>query len=205
MEDFMRFSYRAALALLLVAGSTIASHAHTTTFIVLLSGISESPPNASPATGVATMTLDMDLITLRVQAEFSGLIGTTMAAHIHAPTLVSFDGTAGVATQVPSFAGFPLGVTNGTYDNTFDLALASSYNPAFIALHGGDVSAALQALHDAMHQGKAYLNIHTSAFQGGEIRGFLVDASAPEPASLGLLGIGLGLGAVVLRRRKNAS
>lgn len=199
----MHLSCRAALALLLIAGSAVASHAHTTIFTAILSGAAESPSNASPGTGVATVTMDMDLITMRVQVTFSGLTGTTTAAHIHAPTLDPFAGNAGVATQTPSFLNFPLGVTSGSYDQTFDLALASSYNPAFITSSGGTVSDALNALHFAMEDGKAYLNIHTSTFPGGEIRGFLVDAaSAPEPTSFVLMG--LGATAFIIRRRRRA-
>src|SRR5262249_5267280 len=62
-----------------------------------LSGPAESPPNASPGLGSATVTYDNVLHTLRVQALFSGLLGTTTASHIHASTLVPGVGTAGVA------------------------------------------------------------------------------------------------------------
>src|SRR5439155_23025204 len=37
----------------------------------------------------------------------------------------------------PDISGFPLGVTSGTYDNTLDLTLASSYNPVFVTDEGG--------------------------------------------------------------------
>jgi hypothetical protein len=198
-----RVPSRIALGLLLVAGSAAAAHAHTAFFTAKLTGPAESPSNTSLATGTAFVTLDLDLVTMRVQIAFQGLTGTTTAAHIHAPTAVPLSGTAGVATQTPSFEGFPLGVTSGTYDHTFDLALASTYNPDFITSSGGLISDALNALDFALDDGKAYLNIHTTAFPGGEIRGFLVEApsvSAPEPASIVLMG--LGATALIVRRRR---
>lgn len=197
----MHFSLRATLAALFLVGSAAASHAHTTIYTAILSGLNQSPSNASPGVGIATVTLDMDLITLRVQVDFSGLQGTTTVAGIHAPTSTPLTGTAILATQSPTLLGFPSGVTSGTYDHTFDLTVADAYNPAFITASGGTVSDALNALDFAMDDGKAYFNITTTAFPGGEIRGFLVPAAAgPEPTTLILLGLG-GAGALTRRRR----
>jgi hypothetical protein len=93
----------------------------------------------------------------------------------------------GVATQLPSFVGFPLGVTAGSYDHTFDLTLASSFNPSFI-LANTDVAGAEAALLSALAEGRAYLNIHTTLYPPGEIRGFLTpvpDASVPDASATG--------------------
>src|SRR5207244_3975991 len=134
---------------------------------------------------------------LHVQVTFSGLTGTTTASHIHAPTAVAFTGTAGVATTTPTFAGFPLGVTSGSYDNTLDLTQSSSYNPSYVTANGGTNASAEAALASAMAAGKSYLNIHTSTFGGGEIRGFLI--AVPEPSSLGIMA---GAGLIAMRRRR---
>jgi hypothetical protein len=152
-----------------------------------LNGPSESPPNTSPGTGFAQVWFDDAANTLRVTVTFADLLGTTTASHIHAVTTVPLSGTAGVATVLPTFTGFPLGVTSGTYDHTFDLSLASSYNPAFVVAQGGTAASAEAALLGAMDAGRAYLNIHTTVVPGGEIRGFLV--RVPEGGSVVLVWI----------------
>ena len=137
--------------------------------------------------------------TLRLQASFTGLIGTTTAAHIHGPTAVPLTGTAGVATTTPTFPGFPLGVTAGTYDQTFDLTSLSSYNPAFVTANGGTAASAEAALFSAIDTDRSYLNIHSTVYGGGEIRGFLT--KVPDGgATLGLLSLGF-MTAGALRRR----
>jgi hypothetical protein len=120
---------------------------------------------------------------MRVRASFTGLLGTTTASHIHACTDPPGVGTAGVATQTPSFSGFPLGVTSGTYDHTFDMTLASSYNPAYVTAHGGTAAAAEAALATCLTAGGAYYNIHSNLYPAGEIRGFLLGVVSPTPAA----------------------
>jgi len=171
----MKRKFRVILFLVAVAAlGSSAAMAHEVVYAALLSGPNESPPNASPGAGLVRVTIDFDLFTLRVEANFSNLQGATTAAHIHAATATPFSGTAGVATQTPSFEGFPSGVMSGSYDHTFDLAAASTYNPDFIAANGGTVSSASNALFAALDQGRAYFDIHTTAHPAGEIRGFLI-------------------------------
>ncbi len=75
--------------------------------------------------------------------------------------------------MTPSFAGFPLSVRAGTYDNTFDMTLAGSYSAAFITAQGGSVGQAQSVLFAGMASGTAYFNIHSSVFPSGEIRSTL--------------------------------
>lgn len=184
-------------AALLLASIT---QAHTVVYTAVLTGPAEAPPNASPGLGTATVTFDFDLVTMRVEASFSGLLGNVTAAHIHGATAVAGTGTAGVMTTTPSFTGFPTGVTSGTYDHTFDMTLSGSYNPTFITNNGGTVSTAMNALVAALDDGKAYFNIHSSSFAGGEIRGFLT--AVPEPSSYAAFAGIAALGVVALRRRR---
>ena len=159
-----------AVISLTLAGSTFAHHFRYTANLV---GGTQIPANASPGLGHVVITVDEDLAVMEVEATFSGLIGTVTAAHIHAPTLSEGTGFADEATQVPTFVDFPLGVTSGSYEHEFNLAEASTYNPAFITATGGTVGTAFNAFLHALDDGKAYFNIRTSAFNGGEIRGFL--------------------------------
>jgi CHRD domain/PEP-CTERM motif len=191
-----RFFSLAVVALALT-GFTRSSFATLFSYDAFLSGPSESPPNASPGTGFATVDYDDAAHTLHVNVSFSGLLGTTTASHIHSATASPGTGTAGVATTTPYFAGFPIGVTSGTYDNTLDLTMASSWNPSYVTAHGGTNAGAEAALAAGMAAGEAYLNIHTTVVPGGEIRGFLT--AVPEPASFGLAAAGV-LGLMCFRR-----
>lgn len=143
---------------------------------VVLNGPSESPPVPSPGVGTATVTIDADAHTMALDITFSGLLGNSTNCHIHAPTALPLTGTASVATTLPTFVGFPSGVTAGVYVNTLNMTLASSYNPTFITNNGGTTASAEAALFGFIAAGRAYLNIHSSLYPGGEIRGFLVPA-----------------------------
>ena len=195
------------LALAAVLGaSALAAQAHEQVYLATLNGPSEAPPNTSLGSGTAKITFDLDLVTMRVEASFSGLTGNVTAAHIHCCTATALTGTASVATRTPSFDSFPTGVTSGTYDFTYDMTQASSYNAAYITANGGTVSTAMNALIAGLDAQKAYFNIHTGSFPGGEIRGFLVAAPVPEPETYALMLAGMGLiGAVARRKARSAT
>ena len=165
------FRTTAIAAVLALCGT--AAQAAPVVYFGLLSGSAESPPNASTAAGLAVVTLDATAHTMRVQVSFNGLMSNDTAAHIHCCTTTPGTSTAGVASPVPAFPGFPLGVTAGTSDSTLDLTQAYSYSPAFVTANS-TVANAEAVLIAGIVGGRAYLNIHTVIYPGGEIRSFLV-------------------------------
>ena len=184
---------------LLIAAFCLAAVAPASVIVysASLSGANENPPNASTATGSALFTVDDVAHLITMSIVFSGLTSNDTAAHIHCCTTVP-GGTAGVATTIPAFAGFPLNVTSGSYNNvTLDLTSASFYNPNFVNNNGGTTASAEAVLLAGMAAGRTYFNIHTNNIPGGEIRGFLV--AVPEPGTFVLAG--LALAGVAMRRR----
>lgn len=142
-------------------------------FNVSLDGSQEVPANGSLGTGTATVLFDNVSGLMTVNGSFSGLTAPVSVAHVHgfAP--------AGVNAGV-QFALTPSGGTSGT------LSGAGFIGP-------GDFANVLAGL--------TYINVHTSAFPGGEIRGQIANPIAvPEPTFAGILG--LGAACVWLRRKK---
>jgi hypothetical protein len=172
-EDFMRLF--ATTAVLAVALSLLTpASAAVLTFNVMLTGAQETPPTATPATGQATLTLEDAVNVLLVNLTYSGLVSPATNAHIHccAPP------TAAAPVVIPFIpAGFVTGSTSGSFVGFF---LLTPTEVGFVK------------------SGQAYVNIHSDTYPGGEIRGNI--AVIPEPATLALLPLALGL--IVWRRRK---
>jgi CHRD domain/PEP-CTERM motif len=179
----------AMLAVATILGLQTNAHAVQVSYAAPLLGSNEVPTAVTSGTGNALVLIDLGLQTMRVQVNFSGLSGNTTAAHIHCGT--NAGSNAGEATTTPSFTDFPAGVTSGSYDFTFDMALASSYRAGFITSSGGTVAGAFSTLVAGLDAGKAYFNLHTSVFPGGELRGNLT--LVPEPTTYAMLLAGLGL------------
>jgi CHRD domain/PEP-CTERM motif len=179
-----------SLAITLIAIATPAKAGFI--FTSVLSGSNEVPVRATPATGIGTADLNGDLLT--VLLTFTGLTTPSGAAHIHCCAAAGTNGPVAIDFVSRSF---PLGVTSGTYSQTVDLGLISTYTTGFVNANGGTLGSARAAFLAGLFGGRTYFNIHTTQFPGGEIRGQI-----PEPTSLALMGFGLmGLGIASRRKR----
>lgn len=110
-------------------------------YIASLSGASEVPPVETEATGMAELMFDTGSMALTWTVTYEGLTGPATAAHFHGP--------AGAGETAPP-----------VIDLGSDLA-----SP----VEGSAILTDEQA--DMLASGQLYLNIHTEANPGGEIRG----------------------------------
>jgi hypothetical protein len=181
----------------------VSSASQAAIYTAQLTGPGEAPPNTSAGTGNAVVNYDLATHTFSINMSFSGLTSTTTASHIHC--CIAPPTAAPVATQVPTFTGFPLGVSSGSYSHTFNTLDLATWNPTFVTASGGTAAGAEAALAAGLAAGTSYLNIHTTAFPSGEIRGFLVAAGTgqvPEPSAIALFAIAAGALVAVRRRRR---
>jgi hypothetical protein len=130
-------------------GLTSRGQAATTTFKATMNAGTEVPPNQSPATGTATVTLDPATNTITWSGTFSGLTGPATAAHIHGPA--------------------PVGKNAGV------ILWISTKGSAFNSPFQGTAQLTPEQAADLV-AGNYYVNIHTAANPGGEVRGQLVKA-----------------------------
>ena len=147
-----------------------------------LSGDQEVPPVATDAFGLARVAVDTETRQLWVQMLVEGIELDDLADnpgrfHIHGP--------AGMGENAPPLVD--LGVTQAFFQvgklimfSQDEIPIPDGVDPNLIV------------------SGQTYLNLHTDAFPGGEIRGQLM---VPEPGTLALALAGLLLLGLNRRRR----
>ena len=128
-------------ALAFAASVAFAGPAFADKYKAALDAKAEVPPNASTATGTADIDYDPATKKLSWKLTYSGLTGPATAAHFHGPAEAGKN--AGVAVAIPNAGTSPVeGSATLTDAQAADLVA-----------------------------GKYYVNVHTQANPGGEIRG----------------------------------
>jgi len=177
---------------LALAALPMAASATIKVYSFNLDAMQEVPTNSSTAAGSFQLTVDDVADTLSFVMTAFNLQGTVQGAHIHMA---------------------PMGSNGSVQFNLFNNADASGpvtvgpfLVPNSYALLGNNKAAGstttLMPLADAINAmpWNFYVNLHTSVYGGGEIRGQL--APIPEPGTYALLAIGLGVIGVAARRRR---
>jgi hypothetical protein len=130
-------------------------------FIADLSGKEEVPPNESPSTGFAWVKITNDEIRYEVNVTDMDKVN---AAHIH----LAEAGKNGPVV-LTLFMGGPTEQVNGTVGEA-NVTASNLEGP----MKGKDVT----DLVTAIKNGTTYVNVHTTDFPDGEIRGQLKDSKA---------------------------
>ena len=121
------------------------------TLATVATGAKETPPNASTGTASGTFLVNADG-SVTYEVNFAGMGSNVFAAHVH-------EGKPGVSGGIvsPLTLTTPAG-TSGTFSGTTP------------PLDAGSLA--------RLRAGHTYLNVHTSGFPGGEVRGQVVAAFA---------------------------
>ena len=143
------------MAVIIVAASAVACDDTTApgppTFVATLNGASEVPAKAVPGAGTATIVKNGATYTYTIT--YTGMTGPLTGAHIHGPASATTNATV-IVPFTHTGAGAS-GTLTGTFTSTTNAAISND------------------SLDVLMRTGGAYVNLHTGANTGGEIRGQL--------------------------------
>lgn len=135
---------RVLLATALSAVFVSGASAAIVNYSAKLSGAREIPKTDTKGTGKLDATFDTNTKELKYTLTFDGLSGPATAAHFHGPA----NGKTSAGVMAPIGDKNPASPVSGAVTLTDDQA-------------------------KALHSAKIYVNVHTSANPGGEIRGQL--------------------------------
>ncbi len=166
----------AILTAVFATGSALAQG----TFTVQLNGANEVPPNSSFNTGNGQFTLNGSLLSWSVG--LPDLSFTPSGGHVYGPATTTQTAPALFSLGTPTTGPGPQGGT--------------------LTLYSGSTGLTAPQISD-LQAGFWYVNILSSQYPDGEIRGQI--QAVPEPSTLGLLSVaGAVLMAGALKRRKRS-
>lgn len=149
----------AALTLGVLGGSVTTASAQVYTLTAALAGNEENPGINTGSFGSATVTVNMTTRTVTYQVDVFNLPSGVTASHIH----VGATGTTGPV--IVNFAP-PTSASN-------DFAFAGSVPEGQFLLRADQGIRSADDVFQAILGGNTYVNVHSQANAGGEIRGRL--------------------------------
>ena len=149
-----RIALLGAIGLLALSTQAVfAANPPTAAFGGPVDGSQEVPPVVTAATGEATVVISADNSTIWYVVEYSGLSGSLAAAHIH---VGASGANGGVILPLVASASPMVGSLT-----------SSNFTPSGAITTFAEAVAAIKA-------GGTYVNLHTAANPGGEVRGQVV-------------------------------
>lgn len=163
-------SFVLALPVVICAAMQSTAQGQFLMFHAELLGANERPnPVNSPATGFAMLTITQATGAWTLEGNYANLLAPIVASHIHG--FADTNNNAGVLSNLTNTGG-STGSLSGS--GTFTLTQVNQFA-----------------------QNLGYVNVHSSQFPGGEIRGQLILIPAPGAAAVAGLG-----GLLAMRRRR---
>lgn len=158
---------KSVIRTLLLAAAVLPLSAFAQTLHVRLSGYQEVPAISSPGSGMFRAFVDRRAGVIRYALSYRDTGSEVTQAHIHlgqkgvnGGVMVFLCSNLGNSATAPPCPAAP-GIVTGT------LAAGDVVGPAGQGVAAGD----FEPLLDAIRHGVAYVNIHTTAYPGGELRG----------------------------------
>ncbi len=172
-----------ALPVLVVAALIVGAHGFaggnkTIVKADTLTGYQEATPAgvSSPGTGTFSATIDESSSTISYELTYVGLSAPAIFSHIHFGNRFDSGGVAAFLCGGGSKPACPSG-TSTEADVTGTITAADVVGPASQGISAGEFDELVQAIRS----GETYVNVHSSIFPAGEIRGQINDDNQRQP------------------------
>jgi hypothetical protein len=159
-----------AIAAALVAGTAIAhGQNQRNAFHVRVDGYQEIPTLSTTGHGLLVLHVAPDGSSIGYALRYDALEGSVLQAHIHlgrpafnGGVMVFLCSNVGAPVATPACPGPSSGAVSGSLEAADVIGGASAQ---------GVAASELDEVIAALRSGAAYVNVHTSSYAGGEIRG----------------------------------